>query len=539
MEGIDDSNQWQSAICGDNPNVFIPSYNGSIDSCSGQNTPTPVPSTLASIPGYGTGSTAGFPAIAFAGSLIPTASLHNYLIPGPTGFITVNYKSLESVSNYSAYDAAAIKAAGCPHDSYTGCSQVYPWSTTTNSSDVSGAFDEKDWGMYAQADGVFKIGNRDLKYDVGLRWSETHQDIVSPITHVPPQNASLSAGGTYPNTYTFSGAKHTYQAFLPAMNLVYEVADDFQVRMSVSRTMNRPNISQMISSVNFSDLTAQSVTLGNPNLKPFYSNNIDLGAELYTGAEGYIGVTAFRKDISGFTTSSNVTQPFSYLAQFGINWAALNTTQQAALCGRTSGCVVATASDATVANTTVTVSEQVNAAGLEIINGLEFDYVQPLDFLTEQYLGFKGLGINGNLTILDPRSTGVVPLNPVGIPAYSYNLTGFYENNGVMVRMSYVFNAKQYATSSNQQSLCLPAGTSASSCPGGAYLFAAPYGQADLSSSLKLSKLVGDLPSDPELTFDVQNVFSSKQKTYDQLPDAVHSYYIKGQTFLLGLRGTF
>jgi TonB-dependent receptor len=535
MVGIDDSNEWGQAICGDNPNVFISSYNGQIVGCNGQNTATPV--SVSSLPGYHTGYTAGWPAIAYSGSLIPTSSLPNYLIPGPTGFITVNYAKLMKDSNYAAYDQAAIKSIcgmpGCP-------AQVYPYSTTTATADKTGAFDEKDWGLYAQLDGRLSIGERTLKYDLGLRWSETHQDLFSPLLNntIVTQNASLANGGQYPSQYTLTGVKHTYQAFLPSANFVYEVADDFQVRLSLSRTMTRPNPSQMINSVNFSDLTAQSVTLGNPALRPYFSNNIDLGAELYTGAEGYIAATAFRKDISGFTTNVNVTEPFSYLTTYGINWAFLNLTQQTAICGRTPGCVLATAGDSTVANTTVTVTEPLNIAGLEIINGMEFDYVQPLDFLLEQY-GLKGFGFNGNLTILDQKSTGTVPTYATGVPDYSYNVTGYYENNGIMVRMSYVFNDKSYASGSNQQSLCLPAGTSSSGCPGGAYLFSAAYGQADISSSLKLSTIFGALPSDPELTFDVQNVFSAKQVTYDQLPDTVHSYYIKGQTFLLGLRGTF
>ena len=77
------------------------------------------------------------------------------------------------------------------------------------------------------------------------------------------------------------------------------------------------------------------------------------------------------------------------------------------------------------------------------------------------------------------------------------------------------------------------------SCPGGAYLFGAPYGQADFSSSLKLSTLFGDLPSDPELTFDIQNVFKSKLKSYFQYPSAPFTYYNQGSLYLFGIRGTF
>jgi TonB-dependent receptor len=312
------------------------------------------------------------------------------------------------------------------------------------------------------------------------------------------------------------------------------------IRGSLSRTMTRPSPSDMISTVNFSDLTAQQATVGNPALKPFFSNNIDLGAEYYTGREGYFGVAAFRKSIAGFSNNSSVTQPFSYLAQFGINYASLNITQQTALCGRTPGCVLATATDATVANTTITVQEQLNFPGLKIINGLEFDLVQPLDFVLEQY-GLKGFGFTGNVTIIDQKSTGVVPSVALGVAPLSYNITGYYEDDGIMARLSYNWNDRTFGTLNNQQSVCLPA-TTPQGCPGsapGAFLFSAPYGQADFSSSLKLARLFGDLPSDPELTFDVQNVLSAKQVNYFQLPDAVHSYYIKGQTYLFGLRGKF
>ena len=47
------------------------------------------------------------------------------------------------------------------------------------------------------------------------------------------------------------------------------------------------------------------------------------------------------------------------------------------------------------------------------------------------------------------------------------------------------------------------------------------------------------LPTDPELTFDVQNITKSKLVTYFQYPEANYSYYNQGTTFLIGLRGSF
>ena len=541
ITAIDDSARWQNAICGDNPNVYLPTPNASNGvGCNGQNTPTPVgaanPAT--NWPGYGTGYSTGFPAQTFAGSLVPTSSISQYLIPGPTGFVTVDYNKLLKASNYYAIDQAAINAvSGCSTSNCTVTSP--PFSTASNTGGTSGSFDEKDFGAYVMADGTIHLGDRDLKWDAGLRWTETHQTIISPVQHTDPRNATLANGGFYPNYFTFSAAKNVYDAFLPNLNLVYNVADDFLVRASLSRTMTRPDPSVMISVVNFSDLTAQSASVGNPALKAYYSNNIDLGAEYYTGGEGYVSLAVFRKSLSGFTASSNVTQPFSYLDQFGINYGSLNITQQTALCNRTPGCNLATANQATVANTTITVTEQLNTPGLKIINGMEVGYVQPLDFLLESY-GLKGFGFTGNLTIVDQKSTGSVSSIALGVAPFSYNVTGYYDNDGISARLSYVFSDTSYASTSNQQSVCLPTGSSSGGCPGGAYLFTKAYGQADFSSSVRLSRIFSqDLPSDPELTFDVQNIFSAKQVTYEQFPDTLHSYYIKGQTFLFGIRGTF
>jgi TonB-dependent receptor len=576
ITAIDDSQQWQNAICGDNPNVFLPAGNSS-PSCIGLNTPASggtsqaniaavnavsagaVPNYMTTITypqgtvpasqaffGYGApGSySATFPTMTFGGSLVPQSALAQYLVPGPTGFITANYAGLAKASNYAAFDQAAINAVGM---SRAGGTEGYPFTTSATSGGNSGVIEEKAYGYYASVVGKEPINGHNLRYNLGLRFVETHQYITSPVTVVNPLNNTagpsttnpaattggpLLNGGQYPNTFSFATQKKEYGSFLPSADAVYEVTDDFQVRAALSRTMTRANPNQMISGVNFSDLTASNVTVGNPALKPYYSNNIDVGAEYYTGGAGYIGFTAFRKGLSGYPVQQNVTQPFSYLAQFGITYNTLNATQQIALAGR--GCT----SDASCP-ATVTVTQQINAAGMLTINGMELDYVQPLDFLLDDY-GLHGFGFTGNATILDQKSSGAAPAFATGVAPFSYNVTGYYDNNGVSLRLSYVWNDKTYGSASNVQSLCLPnANAQAAGCPQGAYIFSAPYGQADFSSSYRLANLLGDVPTDPEVTFDVQNLFRSKLRTYDQFTNATHSYYNQGLIVLFGLRGTW
>ena len=48
-----------------------------------------------------------------------------------------------------------------------------------------------------------------------------------------------------------------------------------------------------------------------------------------------------------------------------------------------------------------------------------------------------------------------------------------------------------------------------------------------------------EIPTDPELTFDVQNLFNSKLRAYDQWVTATHNYYDQGQVIMFGVRGTW
>ncbi len=543
ISATDASQAWQNAICGDNPNVFI--AGNSNPPCQGIVNANPNgpggPGGYPTYPGLGTGYTnpangwTGPTTLSYGGSLIPNAAVPSYLRPGPTGFVSVNYNKLLADSNYAYYDNLTIGAQN-PQTLYGHPGEVtYPYSpTTVAGGGNSGQYQERVFGIYGEANGKFDIGGHALRYNLGLRWIETHEDIVSPVTDqtVALANAALTDGGKYPGRYSFGSAKSVYHSYLPSINAVYEVSDDFQVRASLSRTMSRPNPNQMVSGINFNDVLAQTATLGNPGLKPYYSNNIDIGAEYYTGGEGYIGFSAFHKSVTGFTTAGFYNTTFSALAPFGITFASLSSTQQANLLINS-----ACNSDATCASAPIRVNTTVNSPGILAISGLEFDYVQPLDFLLEQQ-GLKGFGFTGNVTILEQHSTGAAPTIAQGVPPFTYNVTGYYENDGAMVRVSYVYNDRTYASGPGQN-VCLPSTSFSPNCPNGLYFFSAARGQMDFSSSLKLSRVFGDLPSDPELTFDVQNVTDSKLRVYVQYTNAPHSFYDPGTLYLFGLRGTF
>jgi len=557
--GINPDAQYQSAVCGDNPTVFLPPPN-SAPPCQGLTTTTPnaagvgpggYPSfgvagtgaAAAATPAYGQGYSAGIPAFAYQGSLVPTASLASYLRPGPTGFVTMNYAAIEAATNYRALDAASIASVGVPR---VGSTVTYPFALGAgDTGSTSGMEEERTAGLYFMASGILNLDARKLKYNFGLRWVQTLQNIISPVAHADPRNNSLPDGAKYPVTYTFLNESHTYQAFLPSANFVYEVTDDFQVRASFSRTMTRPNVNSMIDTVNFGDVAVQNATKGNPNLKPYFSNNIDLGAELYTGGAGYIGIDVFRKSISGFTVTTSFPQTFPFLAQYGITYATLSPQQQTALDQKTN-CVTALNGGTCVGGTNaaslpIIVSQSNNAQGLLTVNGIELDYSQPLDFLLEKY-GLPGFGTTANVTIVDQKSSGALPAIAGGVAPLTWNATAYYDHDGAMIRFSYTWTDKYYTTGNTGgiMGLCLPSIASQSTgCTAGPYFITAPYGQLDMSSSYRLSNLFGDIPGDPDLTFDIQNLTKTKLRTYEQYSYATNTYYDSGSLYMVGVRAQF
>jgi TonB-dependent receptor len=266
--------------------------------------------------------------------------------------------------------------------------------------------------------------------------------------------------------------------------------------------------------LNFSSPSADVGTVGNPQLQPYLSDNFDLGLEYYTGREGVVGATFFRKRVTGFTTNGNTTVPFSALAQYGVTYGTLSPTQQQAINARGGP-------DAT----TVVLQEQVNASGALTINGFEFTWVQPLDFLLDRW-NLDGFGFTANYTLVDQFGSGAAPAVALGIPPHTYNVTFYYEHGPWMARISQVYNKGFQTSTANQNGIPLAA------------LYASDYRQWDFSSLVDLSKLF-HWNGEVQITADATNLFGAKLRQYFQFSDATFTQYDPGRTITLGVRAKF
>ena len=478
--------QWSAGVCGGNGTFALPP-NGQ-PPCRGE--------TAAEI----TAGAGGYPdySAPYGGSLIPNAAVPSYLRPSQYGFVTVDWNAFSRDSNYAAVHDAITESGSTP--------------TTAN----WGSIDEEATGLFLQLNGDTELGTNRFRYNVGVRWVQTDQSVTSRLTVADSGNAARPDGTRLPDAVNIVVNDTEYENWLPAANLAWNLTDNAVIRAGLSKTMTRANPTDMLLGLSIRNADVSQVDLGNPELDPYLSDNIDLGFEYYTGAEGYIGVAAFRKGIEGFTQRVSRNVVFSDLAQYGVTLDSLSQAQRDS--------VIARGGESAF----VELRQTVNASGRLTINGLEFNWVQPLDFLL-QGIGLDGFGFTANYTIIDQKGEGAAPAIAIGVPPESYNATFYYDNHGVSARVSVTHSDGSQSTgpNSNQSGVA------------GAELFGDNFTQWDFSSSFDFAELFGWSEFIPQLTVDVININEEKRRSYNQYANATYSLFDSGRTVMVGLRGRF
>lgn len=486
---------WSAAVCGGDPSNFALGPNAQ-PPCRGQ---TAAQIAEANAAAALAGQALPYPTyLNYGDSRILDSEVPGYLRGTQYGFVTVNFDDFARDSNFDALQAASLEAGGLP--------------TTAN----WGTIDEEAMGLFTQLNGAAEIGSNRLRYNVGVRYVKTDQSVISRVTVPDSGNAARPEGSKVPDAVNHVEIKTDYENWLPAANLAWNLTDNAIVRAGLSRTMTRANPTDMLLGLAIRNADVSQVDLGNPDLAPFLSDNIDLGFEYYTGEEGYFGVAAFRKGIEGFTQRQSRNITFGDLAPLGITLDSLSQQQKDAVNARGGNSAF------------VALSQTVNASGRLTINGVEFNWVQPLDFLLGG-IGLNGLGFTANYTIIDQKGKGAAPAIAIGVPPESYNATLYYENHGVSARLSVSFNEGSQTSQpgSNEQGVI------------GAALFGDDYTQWDFSSSFDLSEMFGISSWVPQLTVDVININEEERRAYSQFTNATYSLFDSGRSILVGLRGTF
>jgi len=123
----------------------------------------------------------------------------------------------------------------------------------------------------------------------GLRFEGTSEDTLGYIVHT-------DADGNYVST-TPQGKNSGYVDALPSVELRYALTADSGIRFAYGRGLARPDFQDLAPYLVLND-RKNSVSVGNPDLKPTHAHNFDVLYEHYLNPLGVIQAGFFYKNIS-------------------------------------------------------------------------------------------------------------------------------------------------------------------------------------------------------------------------------------------------
>jgi iron complex outermembrane receptor protein len=216
--------------------------------------------------------------------------------------------------------ASTINISGIPVVSWDPRGSV--GSIYTVASKLVADIANKDWTVKEKATTFYAKGNIDTEWlgfpvrgNAGLQVVNTKQD--SRAFNV---DGSACPGDVCPTRPNVGGANYT--DVLPSANLVVDLGNDQTLRLGLARVMARATLNDMRASLafgvntNYINPTTNQLTqilqggAGNPELKPFRANALDIAYEKYWGTKAYVGVAGFYKDLNTYVL--NINRTFDY-----------------------------------------------------------------------------------------------------------------------------------------------------------------------------------------------------------------------------------
>ncbi|WJY19974.1 TonB-dependent receptor [Alteriqipengyuania flavescens] len=267
------------------------------------------------------------------------------------------------------------------------------------------SIDENLLTLYSQLNIEREYDNAVLTGNLGVQAIRTDQ--------------SSSANAFFNGTPVAVEAGATYWDILPSFNLTARFNSDWVVRMAASRQIMRPRLDDLRASIGYginnnpSDSpTGQAPFIsgggGNPVLRPYRANAIDMNFEKYFGgSRGVASLQLFFKDIEEYILNG----------QFAFDYAGFPLPD-----------------GVTVPTTIGRLDAPINTGGGQLY-GAELALTLPFGILTPS---LEGLGFTGGASVTESNVKDQNG-NETAIPGYSkwvVNGTLFYEQGGFNARAS-------------------------------------------------------------------------------------------------------
>jgi iron complex outermembrane recepter protein len=359
-------------------------------------------------PPQGSGGVAPIPANLISGSFGTGSNFINGFGNGanlPPAILAANGYAIK---NYlEGLNGVGMNVGNCSNLSgATPCTGKYiMYPNIGQTQDIS----ENTVSPYLNLSETTKVAELPLRINVGVRYEITHVDSAGlsqlptgMLTILTTDHTAYNVNYT-PTTYV--STKSDYRYLLPNIDLILNVTDAVRVRFDASRTLTRPQLTNLTPDLNVpagQRVGALNATGGNPTLLPFLSDNLDFGVEWYYAQNSFASINPFVKEVTNFIVGgtrtgpiNGVTLPDGSLAQFAI-------------------------------------TSQVNGPSAE---------VRGIELAVQHMIGDTGFGFQANATFVSTDK----PYNPYDIStsgfavtglANSYNFVPFFDKYGFQARVA-------------------------------------------------------------------------------------------------------
>lgn len=297
-----------------------------------------------------------------------------------------------------------------------------------------GAPDGRSFGTFADGRPAYNIAN---SYDASektlagyVQANYEFGDVIDGVIGLRAVRTKTSIDSTafIQGVATPVTASNEYTDWLPNASLRWKITPQVFFRLSATQTRTKPFFEQLNPSFSIGTpigtctpggdpfACARTGGGGNPNLRPFTSNNYDASLEYYFSRTGFVSAALFRRDLDGFIQNQQIRTIDPDLGPLILN-QPINTRK-----GR--------------------------------ITGVEVQYTSFFDygFLPEWARSF---GAQANITYLDhevedPISAEIREHRILGVSKWTWNLVGMYERGPVSVRLSFNKRGKTLETIQNR-----------------------------------------------------------------------------------------
>jgi iron complex outermembrane receptor protein len=368
--------------------------------------------------------------------------------------------------------------------------------------------DRTNYSPFVTATQDVKLGDMKLVINAGLRYQRTEEQIAgiaAPLTAVTWEGAGDPTAYAFTTgTPIWTAVSNSYHYFLPSLDFNLLLTPELKVRADLSRTEDAPPNGQLTPNTTYGGrVNALSATGNNPGLLPYLSDNFDLGAEWYYGANSYVSLDAFIKHVTNFPTSS--VQPVTVAGI--IDPAPATNPQSGAPLSNTSG------QPLVFQETTVT-------------NALTAD-VHGVEFAVQQMLGYGfGALVNGTYVHTNKNfNNSLLTSNQFALTGVgnSANLIGFYDAHGLQARITLQWQGAQLLTLGQEQS-------------GGAFgaepVYLAASTEVDFSTQYAFTSHLSGY-------FEALNLTDNIYHSYGRFSNQTLNLVEYGRSFTVGVRAKF